>query len=286
MSASTNRRAASQTARLVAAFRARASATWPELCSDPWAARLAGSEGAAFAAALDADQPHMELWIALRTAYLDRRVRALAHPAGAASQVVVLGAGLDTRAARLAHEGVTFFEVDTPASHADKSERLAALEGYPRGAASYVACDFEHEDFLEALGRAGFDPRAPSIFVWEGVTYYLDEAAVRATLERIAQKTHPHSVVLFDFVGTKMVHGQARHEEDQRTADTLRRIGEPLKFGTNDPLPLLYEAGFRRVRVISFDQLALNLTGTYERARKWRFQWMAEASVAAPVGWP
>src|SRR5437867_6874166 len=103
----------------MAAYRARASRREPALCHDPWAAALAGADGQALAERLDAGFPHMELWTAVRTAYLDRQVAEFTGEAGM-RQVVLLGAGLDTRAARLARPGVTWFEVDQPASQADK----------------------------------------------------------------------------------------------------------------------------------------------------------------------
>jgi methyltransferase (TIGR00027 family) len=277
----------SRTALLVAAYRARASARRGAVCDDPFAARLAGGEGEALARRFDPFQPDVELWVAIRTAHLDARVRALVAERGAPParrQVVILGAGLDTRAARLARPGVRFFEVDAPPSAADKQERLAALGDYPAHAATYVSCDFEREDFMARLAEAGFDVEAPSVFVFEGVIYYLQESAARAALERLARVPHPQSVVLFDYVGSRMARGTVRHPGDREMSRELGALGEPLRFGIDDVLPLLYDAGFRRARVASFDELALNLTGTYSRARRWRAQGIAEASVAAPVG--
>ena len=277
-------RLASRTAALVAAYRARASRAETPLIDDPWAERLAGDEGRTLAAQMDLHQPHLESWIAVRTAYLDRRMRALCSRRPFAKQVVVLGAGFDARAARLRQEGVRFFEVDAPATAAEKKARLATLADYPRDAATYVTCDFAHDDFVERLCAAGFDAGAPAVFVWEGVTCYLPEVAVRTTLSRLATGAHRQSVVLFDFIGPKMVLRTTRDADDLRTGLVVDALGEPLLFGTSDILPLLYECGFRQVHVTSFDELALNLIGTYDRARKWRFQSIAEASVAAPIG--
>ncbi len=271
-----NETSGSRTALLVAAYRARASEGDSPLCSDPWAGMLAGEEGSAIAAAMSRVQPQMELWVAVRTAYLDR---AVAHLLPEIPQVVVLGAGLDTRAARLARPGVRFFEVDAPASGTDKRARLARVPGYPVGAATYVACDFERDDFVERLEAAGFDRARPAVVLWEGVTYYLTEAAVRATLARVADGLHPGSVLLFDHVGRRVVARETKSDEDRGTMDLLAGLGEPFRFGVNDVIPLLYEIGFRRVRVTSFDEACLNLTGTYDRERRFRFQWLVTTSV-------
>lgn len=275
---------ASKTALMVCAYRARATARPEPICVDPWAARLAGDDGEALASAFDARFPHMELWLALRVRYLDELVRF--WTAQGIDQVVILGAGLDTRAARLARDGVRFFEVDHPATQADKRARLAQLDGYPLEAPRFVAVDFESgADFVDALAGAGLDRTRPAIVVWEGVVPYLTEAAVRATARRVATALHPRSILAFDLVGKRMVEGLANREKDRHTADYVAGLGEPIRFGTNDILPLLADEGFRQVRVHSFDELALAATGTYDRAREFRFQSIAVCSVTPfPAG--
>jgi methyltransferase (TIGR00027 family) len=223
----------------------------------------------------------MELWTAVRTAYIDLRVRRALSPAWGIKQVVILGAGLDTRAARLAFPGVRFFEVDHPESQAHKRRRIEAASGYPAASASYVACDFESQDFLDQLVRSGFREVEPAFFVWEGVTPYLTETAVRSTLRRIASGTSPSSVVVFDHLRKKIVAGDVADPTDLQSREFVGDLGEPLRWGTDDVLPVLYSEGFRRVRVTSFDEACLDFTGTYERERKFRFQSMAVASRGA-----
>jgi methyltransferase (TIGR00027 family) len=270
----------SKTALLMAAYRGRASAAPEPLCSDPWASALAGDEGAALARSWDESYPHMELWTAVRTAFIDRCVRRATREM---RQVVLLGAGLDTRAARLAEAGVRFFEVDRPDTQADKLARIDRLEGYPRGAATYVSCDFEKESFLTKLSAAGFDARSPAMFVWEGVVPYLTEGAVRATLRAIAAGVDGRSALVFDHLRKKIVAGDVRDAKDLEPRAIVEGLGEPLRFGIDDPLPLLYEEGFRKVRVTTFDEVCLDLTGTYARERKFRFQGLVVASPAARV---
>lgn len=275
-------RAASRTAVMVAGYRARATEAERPVCRDPWARALAGEEGERLSRELDRVQRDMEMWIAVRTRAIDDRLLHAIGPRCQLRQVVVLGAGLDTRAARLAREGVRFFEVDQPASQADKRERLARVDGYPIDAATYVACDFEHHDFLDALLEAGFDTTAPAFVVWEGVTPYLTERAVRATFHRIAHGCHPRTVLVFDHVGKKIATGQVKHTDDVETRTLVDGLGEPILWGSNHVLPVLFGEGFRRVHQRTFDELALDYTGTYDRDRKWRFQFLAEASVESP----
>jgi methyltransferase (TIGR00027 family) len=274
---------ASKTALMVAGYRALASARESPVCSDPWAAGLAGDEGVALAEKFSTSYRHMELWIAVRTGFIDEVLRHCVDAEGF-SQVVILGAGFDSRAARLARPGLRFFEVDHPATQEDKRERLAALSDYPIEAATFAGCDFESEgDPIEALVKAGLDPEAPALVVWEGVTPYLSEEAVRTTARQIATGLHERSTLIFDYVNKKLVQDGKLPEADQQAKDQIRDMGEPMRWGTNNPLPLLFDSGFRHVRTVNFEEACLSLTQTYERERAFRFQSMAVASRAT---WP
>jgi len=279
-------RAASKTALMVCAYRARAS-RWPRpLFVDPWAAALAGVDGEALARSLDARWPPMEMWLALRVAYLDRLVDLAVDRLGV-RQIVVLGAGYDTRAARLPRAGVVYFEVDHPTTQEAKRERLAALPGYPVDAARYVACDFERDDPVERLVAGGLRVAEPALVLWEGVVPYLSEPAIRATATRLATGLDRRSLVAFDILGKKLVSGLGVSAEDRLTRDYVGDLGEPLRFGSDDILPLLYDCGFRWVRVHDFNELALELLGDYRRDRQFRFQHLALASCTTPAaGWP
>lgn len=267
---------ASRTAILVAAYRAQ----FAELCRDPWAAALVGDEGRALASRYDRITPHGGLYTAVRTAFIDHEVRAAL--ARGVTQVVLLGAGLDTRAARLARPGVRFFEVDRAASQADKLARLARLDGYPRGAAVHVPCELGSEDWVARLEQGGFRAAERALVVWEGVTFYLTEEAVRATLRRFAEACHPRSAILFDYVEKKLVEGRSKRAVDNALLEDLAGLGEPFRFGLDDATPLLFSEGFRHLRTVSFDEACLTFTGSYDRERAFRFQHLAVASKAPP----
>jgi methyltransferase (TIGR00027 family) len=182
---------------------------------------------------------------------------------------------------------VRFFEVDHPATQAAKRARLAGLAGYPVDAATYVACDFEREDPAAQLVAGGLDPREPALVLWEGVVPYLTEAAVRTTATRLAAGLDPRSLVAFDFVGKNYAAGVRMQPADLEARDYVSELGEPIRYGTDDILPLLAETGFRWVRALDFNELALELLGDYQRERQFRFQRIALAAARAPAaGWP
>lgn len=118
-----------------------------------------------------------------------------------ATQVVLLGAGYDSRAARLepALRGRTLFEVDHPATARRKAALAATAYGSaPRAQTVAVSIDFERESIEERLRAAGLQVGALTLWVWEGVSMYLDEPAVRATLDLVRRLSAPGSLLAFD----------------------------------------------------------------------------------------
>ena len=272
----------SKTAFLVAGYRARATASGRAICDDPWASELAGDTGQALTEQYDRIMPDTEFWISLRTRHIDECVRAAV--ARGIRQVVVLGAGLDTRAARMAREGVRFFEVDRPASQATKRTGLGALAGYPVDAATYVECDFEQDDFVELLEEAGLDRHAPALFILEGLVYYLVEEDVRDLFERIASSFASGSCVVFDHFD---IDNPVEEREDveirfdnAKAKDFLTDVGETPRSGIDDPRPLLQRCGFNFARTTSFADLAIEYAGDYELDMDFHKQWITVASPA------
>lgn len=135
--------------------------------------------------------------LVMRTRFIDDVVTAWA--AGGSTQLVILGAGLDTRAYRLQSlVNAIVFEADLPDLQRLKQGKL---KGVPRSAGEvrFVPVDFNTEPLGQALGTAGFDPARPALFVWEGVTQYLTKSGVHATLAFVAGCA-PGSRLVFTYV--------------------------------------------------------------------------------------
>jgi methyltransferase (TIGR00027 family) len=151
------------------------------------------------------------------------------------AQFVILGAGFDTRALNQPKDAkVRSFEVDTPATIAVKREMLAKA-GIDATGVALTAADFEKEDWLAKLIEVGFDPGKPALFIWEGVTPYLDRAAVEDTLRKIAS-TAKGSVVAFDYFTTEVLESDALMMRSIRAS--LSAGGEPVKSGIDSTPPL------------------------------------------------
>ena len=175
------------------------------------------------------------------------------------TQYVVLGAGLDTFALRNPFDDVTVFEVDTPASQAWKLERMATLGIEAPDDVHYVSCDFEEQDFADRLEGSGFDETKPAVAAWLGVSYYLTEPAIRATLERVGSWPAGTAIV-FDYT-------LAEHRWDEFQgfdADAMRAAlagvaaaGEPFRslFDDDELVELCRSCGFDDVELLSHDDM-------------------------------
>ena len=153
------------------------------------------------------------------------------------TQFVILGAGFDTRDLRMKgipkYAPVRSFEVDAPATQAFKRQKLAQARIDSAGVA-FVPADFEKDDWLAQLINAGFNPGQPALFIWEGVTMYLDEAAIKDTLRKIAG-TAKGSILAFDYYTSEVLTSQAFTMRAIRAS--LKSSGEPLKFGVDATPP-------------------------------------------------
>jgi methyltransferase (TIGR00027 family) len=166
--------------------------------------------------------------------------------AAGARQVVLLGAGYDSRAYRLpAMAGARVFEVDHPATQAAKQRLVrAAVRPDRRRHVRFVPVDLLGDDLAAALQRAGFAAGEPTVVVWEGVTNYLTAPAVDATLRGLAARSAPGSRIIFTYVDRAVLTGEIDTGGWQAA---VRRQGEPWTFGF-DPAALpgyLAERGLR-----------------------------------------
>ncbi len=125
--------------------------------------------------------------------------------------VVILGAGLDTRAYRLTRRvRIPVFEVDLPVNIARKAKTVRRVLGELPLSVRLVALDFEHDDLLTALAEHGYRTDYRVFFICEGVTQYLTEHAVRRVLEGL-RAAAPGSRMVFTYVRRDFIDGANRY---------------------------------------------------------------------------
>lgn len=181
---------------------------------------------------------------------------------GGCAQVVILGAGLDARALRLAERlrGVTVYEIDHPATQTYKRDALARVGA--NSAARYVAWNFERDRLdalVDTLAAHGHDRARPTFTIWEGVTMYLTRPAIDATLAAVRAWSAVGSAVAINYVDRALVErpGPARRV----VSSVVRGVGEPFVTGFDQPemAALLAEVGFAVVRNATFGAWAREL---------------------------
>jgi methyltransferase (TIGR00027 family) len=150
------------TARMTAAARARETERPDRLFEDAFAAELAGREGFEFLDRHDAAVGQPRATFAVRTRFFDDHLLAAARDLGV-RQVILLAAGLDTRAFRLEWPlGVQIYELDQPEVLAYKATVLASFKATPSCSRHVTAVDLR-TDWPRALLAAGYRARGPSI---------------------------------------------------------------------------------------------------------------------------
>lgn len=252
----------SKTAEAVCFFRAleRRRSTTTRIVDDPYAQLFLGrSLKTALRAAEAAGQlseipqrflPGVATFVIARHRFIDDALaKALARTgADRVEQVVLLGAGYDTRAYRFAEAlaGRPVFEVDFPSTGQRKDDLVRkSAAALPGSVVRRVAVDFLSETFDGPLVRAGFQRGARTFFVWEGVSMYLTRVAVKQTLTIIKALGGAGSELCCDF-WFLLDAPDLRAAAHRLSASLLHLLGEPVLFGIHpeDAVPFFQSLSF------------------------------------------
>lgn len=219
------------TSRITAALRAAESARPDALFDDPFAATLAGEAATAMLHRIDAGDA-----IAVRTRFDDDGLRAAVR--AGVRQVVLVAAGMDTRAWRLELPGdPVVFELDRPAVLALKDDLLTGRA--PAARRVPVPTDLAGRWDSDLLG-AGFDPARPACWIVEGLLQYLPADAVGRLLDTVTGLSAPGAHLLVDVVGAALL----RSARTGAVLETMSASGSPWVFGTDEPGELLRTRGW------------------------------------------
>jgi methyltransferase (TIGR00027 family) len=225
------------TAYWVAAARAIETRRPDALFDDPWAAALAGEEGTHWA---EARPPESLAPMVIRARFFDDFLRRATFEEGMA-QVVLLGAGLDTRALRLHWPlGTTVFEVDQADVLSYKAELLAG--SHPSCERQvYLRADLRTADWPAQLAGAGFDPAAPAVWLAEGFLFYLPDEAIRTLLAQVSALARKGGRLGFDIPNRAVLDHPAMQAWIQMQAEA----GAPWTGTMESPADYLAAMGWR-----------------------------------------
>jgi methyltransferase (TIGR00027 family) len=177
---------------------------------------------------IDARWPGVRTSVVARTWLIDELV---CDSVAGSPQLIILGAGYDTRAWRLdcLRDTDTVFEVDHPDTQLRKRAVLARC-GVSAAHVRFVSTDFHLERLATAMEEQGYCPSRRTVFLWEGTTNYLDDAAVDATLRWCARAV-PASRLIFTYINDDVLEDPTRYVGAQRVFASLGRMDERMTFG-------------------------------------------------------
>ncbi|MEZ0367390.1 class I SAM-dependent methyltransferase [Mycobacterium sp. pUA109] len=221
------------TALFVATARALEAQKPDPLAVDPYAEKFCRAVGGDWADVLDGKCPEHQLktedfgehfvnFQGARTRYFDNYFRRAAD--AGVRQVVILAAGLDSRAYRLSWpDGTTIFELDQPQVLEFKREVLTRHGAQPNAERREIAIDLR-EDWPQALRDHGFDPTQPSAWIAEGLLIYLPATAQEQLFTGIDALASSGSHVAVEDGAPMNQEAFAAAVEEERNAEDSQRV--------------------------------------------------------------
>ena len=230
-----------ETARWAAAQRARESERPERLFFDPLAAALAGEEGLAALQLSEKYNPrHVDTanYISIRIRFFDDVT--LDGAAHGIRQIVLPAAGMDARAYRLPWpDGTTFYELDHAELLAIKEKILERQNVASNCRRTTIGTDLK-QDWARLVVDSGFVANKPSIWIIEGLFYYLDEADVHHVLKQVSSLASSGSVLVTDLVSKSLLTSPWM----QQALKAMEERGMGWRFGTDDPAALFAQHGW------------------------------------------
>jgi methyltransferase (TIGR00027 family) len=260
-------RGPSKTAETMAVVRS-AESKKPEgerICYDPYASRFISAEVMAFmnnypekyrafVALNERLIPGAFNSIVARVRYFDDVCKSSVD--GGLEQLVILGAGYDTRAYRI--EGlkkIRVFEGDHPATQQIKKDRIKEIFGSLPDHVTYIPVDIAVDDLGKNLLESGYERSKKTLFIMEGFLMYLPPGTVDATLSFILHNSGKGSAILFDYIPASVVNGTCEPDTAKNWRKGVADMGEPFLFGIEDGglVDFLFRRGFTNIKNVAPD---------------------------------
>jgi methyltransferase (TIGR00027 family) len=249
------------TAFVVAEFRAEENVEPTPLYRDSIVGLFLNEETRQAAGRVAASFPPVKDLVKLRTKYLDDMLEKLLG--ASVRQVVILGAGLDTRAVRKRAPGVTYFEIDDT-STLEVKRACYAREGIEADL-KLIPGNYVTDGMFDLLAGHGFDPGLPTYFIWEGNTMYLPMDGVKQILKELRTRMRWFRLS-FDYMAESVIARTTGDPGITSLVDSFARMGAPWRSGIRDIRTLAHELRLNVIENFRTADLHLN----YWRGRPMR----------------
>lgn len=150
-------------------------------------------------------------------------------------QIVLLGAGYDTRFFRFQSriKRTKVFELDEVTIQSEKQRLLekAGITAPPNHV--FVPVNFNTDKLEEVLVGSGYEPSKRTLFLWEGVSMYLEQSSVEQMLNFVSSKSLKGSRIVFDYFDKVIIEGNSQLYGAKEIAAEVKKSNEPFRFGIN-----------------------------------------------------
>ena len=194
--------------------------------------------------------PAVKDMVKTRTRYFDDMVEA--QIISGARQIVILGAGLDTRAVRKQSPGVRYFEIDDPATMALKRRRYA--DAHVGAAVTLIDGNYVTDGAIDLLGSHGFAFDAPTYVIWEGNVMYLPLTKDTDVLRQLNQHVARFSIS-FDYLSPAVIAKTTGDESLRVLVESFEAMDAPWVSGIDDIEAVAAEVGLRVVDNCTTEEL-------------------------------
>lgn len=167
-----------------------------------------------------------------RHRYHTRALKTWLQSATKPEQVVVLGAGLDTRSISKGHYPVKFFEVDLPQLIAVKTALYQQYGINPN--AKLIATDYVQDDLIKSLVQAGVGLAKPTHFIWEGNVMYLPNDVVRAILLKLQQHFTAQVTISLDYYIKQFIEKKTGDAAATKMVEQMEAMGAKFTGGIDN----------------------------------------------------
>lgn len=168
-----------------------------------------------------------------RTKHIDAVLQRCA--AEGIKQMVIMGAGFDTRAYRFKEilKDVKVFELDYPGTQALKKQRLSRMAKNAPENICYIPIDFNIQK-LDILFEHGYSKDLKTLLIWEGVCMYITPESVDEVLSFVKRFSSPGSSIVFDYIFKSMLEGKCDRYGARESSDYAAKLNEPYCFGIEE----------------------------------------------------
>jgi methyltransferase (TIGR00027 family) len=169
-------------------------------------------------------------------------------------QLVILGAGYDTRAYRIEElkKNIKVFEVDHPNTQSFKIQKINELFGTVPDYVTYVPVDLETQELSKNLMINGYKSNKKTLFIMEGLIMYIPQKSIEKIFSFIVKNSGSGSSIIFDYYPESVVNGSCKLEIAKNIRKFVVQQSEPLQFGIEDGRTeeFLANNGFKQIKNI------------------------------------